>query len=147
MTPTLNGRIQTRLVLIAAIGTPLTLLLGLVLPRPDATSTLGDMYRGFFTALVIVAVVGIAWEVLWHALQQLRWEKDWPTLFGLVTGIPEGIATWFLIKAGLPWDVGDVPLKTFLPMFVIVWLVIWFVANGPLQIFFIRWRFRGGRFF
>ena len=40
----------------------------------------------------------------------------------------------------------DVPLDVFLPMFIIVWIVIWLVANGPLQIFFIRWRYRGGRF-
>lgn len=146
MTPTLNGRIQSRLFLIAVIGAPLTLILGLVLPRPTPLTTVTDMYKVFFTALLIVAVVGIVWELIYHAAQQLRWEKDWPTLFGLITGVPEGIVTYLLLDAGIPWDFGDIPLKTFLPMFIIVWIAIWMVANGPLQIFFIRWRYRGGRF-
>lgn len=146
MTPTLNGRLQSRIVLVAMIGIPLALILGVVLPRPNDATTLGDMYQVFFTALLIVAVVGLLWELLYHALQQYRWEKDWPTLFGLITGVPEGILTFVLLNAGIPFDFGDVPLKTFLPMFFIVWVSIWLIANGPLQIFFIRWRYRGGRF-
>ena len=146
MTPTLNGRLQSRLFLVAFVGVPVALLLGVVLPRPTADTTLGDMYRVFFVALAIVAVVGLVWELVWHALQQLRWEKDWPTLFGLLTGMPEGVVVWLLLGAGIPVDVGDVDGSTFLWMFVITWIVIWLVANGPLQIVFIRWRFRGGRF-
>ncbi len=42
--------------------------------------------------------------------------------------------------------VGDVPLSAFLIQFITTWLVVWLVANGPVQIFFSRWRFRGGRF-
>lgn len=146
VTPTLFGRLQSRLVLVALVGVPIALVLGLVLPRPTDATTLGDMYRVFFVALVLVAIVGLVWELIWHGLQQLRWEKDWPTLFGLITGVPEGIAVWLLLRAGLPIDVGVVDGSTFLSMFVITWVAIWLVANGPLQIIFIRWRFRGGRF-
>ncbi|MEM7093422.1 MAG: hypothetical protein AAF567_10510 [Actinomycetota bacterium] len=146
MTPTLNGRIQSRIALILLVGVPVTLILGLILPRPTDATTLGDMYEVFFTALAIVLVVGIVWEFIYHALQQLRWEKDWPTLFGLITGIPEGIVAYILLDQGVFRDLGDIPLSTFLQMFIIVWIVIWLVANGPFQIFFIRWRYRGGRF-
>jgi len=146
MTPTLIGRIQSRLVLVAAVGIPVALILGVVLPRPTDATTLGDMYRVFFVALALVAVVGVVWELVWHGLQQLRWEKDWPTLFGLITGVPEGVVVWLLLRAGVPIDVGAVDGSTFLAMFVITWIAIWLVANGPLQIVFIRWRFRGGRF-
>ncbi len=146
MTPTLIGRIQSRLVLVAAVGIPVALFLGVVLPRPTDATTLGDMYRVFFVALALVAVVGVVWELVWHGLQQLRWEKDWPTLFGLITGVPEGVVVWLLLRAGVPIDVGAVDGSTFLAMFVITWIAIWLVANGPLQIVFIRWRFRGGRF-
>jgi hypothetical protein len=146
VTPTLIGRIQSRLVLVAAVGIPVALFLGVVLPRPTDATTLGDMYRVFFVALALVAVVGVVWELVWHGLQQLRWEKDWPTLFGLITGVPEGVVVWLLLRAGVPIDVGAVDGSTFLAMFVITWIAIWLVANGPLQIVFIRWRFRGGRF-
>ncbi len=147
MTPTLSGRIQSRLVLVAIVGIPIAVVLGLILPRPTETTTLGDMYRVFFVALALVAIVGLVWELIWHGLQQFRWEKDWPTLFGLVTGVPEGIVVWLLLRAGVPIDVGDVDGSTFVIMFAITWIAIWLVANGPLQVVFIRWRFQGGRFF
>lgn len=146
MTPTLSGRLQSRLFLVAFVGVPIALLLGVVLPRPSDEATLGDMYRVFFVALLLVAVVGLVWELVWHGLQQFRWEKDWPTFFGLITGVPEGVVVWLLLRAGVPIDVGTVDGTTFLAMFIITWIVIWLVANGPLQIVFIRWRFRGGRF-
>lgn len=137
MTPTLAGRIQTRLVLLGTVGVVWTGLIGLVLGRP---------YRALFTALLIVAVVGVAWELVYHGLQQFRWEKDWPTLLGLVVAVPEGIVAWLLLKAGIPWDVGDVPAGTFLTMFVSLWFLVWAIANGPLQVIAPRWRYRGGRF-
>ena len=76
MTPTLSGRMQSRFVLLLIVGVPLTLVLGAVLPRPTATTTLSDMYEVFFAALVLVGVVGIVWELIYHGLQQFRWEKD-----------------------------------------------------------------------
>lgn len=147
MTPTILGRIQTRIFLVATVGVLWTLLIGPALAGmmsdPDATT--GDVYRLAFGALVLVAVVGIAWELLYHALQQYRWEKDWPTLFGLVTGVPEGIVVALLLGAGLPWDVGDVPVGAYITHFATTWILIWLVANGPMRVLFIRWRFRGGR--
>jgi len=145
MTPTLFGRIQTRIFLLFFVGVPLAFILGVLLPRPTPATTLGDMFDVFLAAVLIVAAVGIVWELIYHALQQLRWEKDWPTLFGLFTAVPEGIVVYSLLNAGIPWDFGSVPLKTFLPMFVIVWLAVWMIANGPMQILFLRWRYQGGR--
>ena len=89
MTPTLAGRIQTRLVLLATVGIVWTLIIGLFVPRPDGASA-GDVYRALFTALLIVAVLGIVWETIYHGLQQYRWEKDWPTILGLVVAIQRG---------------------------------------------------------
>jgi hypothetical protein len=145
MTPTLAGRLQSRLVLLATVGAVTTLLIGLVVPRPEGATTSG-LYKALFTALLIVAVVGLVWELIYHGLQQYRWEKDWPTMYGLLTAIPEGIVAWILLQNDIPWAVGPVPASTFLTMFIAVWLVVWGVANGPLQIVFPRWRYRGGRF-
>ena len=147
MTPTLFGRIQTRFFLLATVGVGWTLLIGpfLVSLMSDDDAALSDVYRLAFGAVVLVAVVGIAWELLYHALQQLRWEKDWPILFGLLLGINEGIVVAYLLGAGLPWDVGDVPALAFTVHFVTTWLIVWLVANGPMRIWFVRWRFEGGR--
>ena len=27
----------------------------------------------------------------------------------------------------------------------LIWFVVWLVANGPMRVPFLRWRFRGGR--
>ena len=34
------------------------------------------------------------WEFVYQLLMQFRWEKDWPTLFGYLTGINEGILVY-----------------------------------------------------
>ena len=141
MTPTLNGRIQTRIVIMATLGLAWTLLITLVLP---GDADLGDKYGVTLRALAIVAVVGIAWELIYHGLQQFRWEKDWPTLFGLLTGVNEGIATWLVLVAILPDDL-DVTAAQFLIHFVTTWLVVWVFLNGPMRVVALRWRFRGGR--
>ena len=143
MVPTLYGRIQTRIVLTIVVGGIWTLIITPFLPTGEP---LGPSHRMTFSILLTVLVLGIVWEFIYHGLQQFRWEKDWPTFFGLLTGINEGLLVWILLKAGAIPGVGDVPLSVFLIQFITTWLVIFLVVNGPVQIFFSRWRFRGGRF-
>ena len=143
MVPTLFGRIQTRLWLLAVVGALVTAALTPVLPM-DAP--LADKYQATFVVLGAVAVIGIAWEFLYHLLMQWRWEKDWPTMFGLLTGIPEGLLVGYLAARGwLPFLPAAVAPAAFAIHFTVVWLVVWLVANGPMRVPFIRWRFRGGR--
>jgi len=141
--PTLTGRIQTRIFLLAVVGGLITLIIVPILP---GSAPLGDKYQDGFLVLLSVAVVGVLWELLYHLLMQWRWEKDWPTLFGLVEGVPEGALIWILLSAGaIPGIAGSVGGAAFLIQFVLVWLGVWLVANGPMRVPFIRWRFHGGR--
>ena len=143
MVPTLTGRIQTRIFLLAVVGGVITLIIVPILP---GSAPLGDKYQDGFLVLLSVAVVGVLWELLYHLLMQWRWEKDWPTLFGLVEGVPEGVLIWILLSAGaIPGIAGSVGGAAFLIQFVLVWLGVWLVANGPMRVPFIRWRFHGGR--
>ena len=143
MVPTLTGRIQTRIFLLAVVGGLITLIIVPILP---GSAPLGDKYQDGFLVLLSVAVVGVLWELLYHLLMQWRWEKDWPTLFGLVEGVPEGALIWILLSAGaIPGIAGSVGGAAFLIQFILVWLGVWLVANGPMRVPFIRWRFRGGR--
>ncbi|MEM7286737.1 MAG: hypothetical protein AAF480_10335 [Actinomycetota bacterium] len=149
MTPTLVGRIQTRLFLLATVGVVWTIIVTPALPRGTALpgeSTMGELYSVTFGALVLVAVLGAAiWEPIYHALQQYRWEKDWPTLFGLLTGVPEGILA-FLILDNMMMDTSGVATpSTFWTHFITTWLLVWLAANGPMRVLMIRWRYRGGR--
>jgi len=143
MVPTLNGRIQSRLFLMVVVGGLITLVIVPVLP---GSAPIEDKYRNGFLALISITVLGVLWEFLYHFLMQWRWEKDWPTLFGLVTGVPEGLLVWLLLSAGaIPGIVGTVSGAAFVIQFTVIWLGAWLVANGPMRVPFIRWRFNGGR--
>ena len=143
MLPTLNGRIQTRLFATLVIGGVWTLLIGLVLPTGES---LGRTYRAAYIVLLAVAILGVGWELIYHFIQQFRWEKDWPTLFGLLTLINEGALVWLLLSVGaVPGLPGGVPFGAFLLQFLTTWIVIWLIVNGPMRVPFVHWRFRGGR--
>jgi hypothetical protein len=143
MVPTLFGRIQTRLFLLAIIGGIVTLVITPMLPLDGAMS---KRYQATFVVLAAVAVLGVAWEIIYHILMQWRWEKDWPTLFSLLTLVPEGALVWALVHENLvPGLPGAVPVPAFVIDFLLVWVVVWAVSNGPMRVPFIRWRFRGGR--
>ncbi len=139
MTPTFLGRIQTRLLLLATVGVVWTILVTPFLPAGGAP--LGDVYTATFRALGIVALVGVLfWEPIYHGLQQLRWEKDWPTGLGLLTGLVEGVTTYLVLTASM-----DVPGAAFVIHFFTTWVLVWAALNGPLRIVLLRWRYRGGR--
>lgn len=136
MTPTLFGRIQTRVMLTALVGVTWSAAIAALL---DA----GDGYAATLEQLLIAvglfAILGVViWEPLYHGCQQFRWEKDWPIAFGLLTFVPEAAIVWFLRR-------DNVDTGRFLVHAVTTWLLIWLVANGPLRIALLRWRFRGGR--
>jgi hypothetical protein len=143
MVPTLTGRIQTRLFLLAVLGVAITAVLTPALP---VDGPLSQRYQATYVVLAAVAVLGIGWELIYHLLMQWRWEKDWPTVFGLVTGVPEGVLVWWLAsREQLPGLPGPVPTAAFVIHFTVVWLLVWLFANGPMRVPFIRWRFHGGR--
>ena len=142
MLPTLNGRIQTRIFVSLVVGGLWTLLITPLLPLPGG---LAAAYATTFAVLLAVTVLGVGWELLYHLLQQFRWEKDWPTFFGLVTAVNEGALVWALLAAGaVPGLDGPVPGAAFLIQFLTTWLVLWLSVHA-LRVPFVHWRFRGGR--
>ncbi|TDD66556.1 hypothetical protein E1293_39130 [Actinomadura darangshiensis] len=143
MIPTLAGRLQTRVFVLATVGAVLT---GLIVPvLPSTTGSLGAAYKTAYLMLAAVIVAGVFWELLYHLLMQFRWDKDWPTLLGLVTIVPEGLLMWLLLDAGLVPGTGEVAASTFFTMFVFVWLGQWLFVNGPIRVLLVQWRLRGGR--
>ncbi len=143
MLPTLVGRIQTRLFVVLVVGGIWTLLITPVLPLSGSP---GARYGSTFLVLLTLAVVGVGWELIYHLIQQFRWEKDWPTLFGLVTLVPEGVLLWLLIQGdSVPFLPAKPSPGAFLLHFLTTWIVVWLVSNGPMRVPFVHWRFRGGR--
>ena len=148
MLPTLNGRLQTRIFMLVVLGSIITFLITPILPGGFGFN--GESYKVTYLILATVLVLGIGWELLYHFIQQFRWEKDWPTLFGLITAINEGALVWLLLEFGLiPGIEGDNPPASifwaFFIDFSVIWYVIWLWTNGPMRVPLIRWRFFGGR--
>ncbi|GLY31784.1 hypothetical protein [Kineosporia sp. NBRC 101731] len=133
---TLSGRLQTRIAVLAVIGGLVTLAV-----TPLVTAS----YTAAYCILAAVIVIGLGWELVYHLLQQFRWEKDWPTLFALLNGINEGVLLWFLIDAGLIPNTTGVTAAPFSILFAAVWLSTWLWNNGPMRVPLVHWRFRGGR--
>ncbi|MBG0827685.1 hypothetical protein HS041_07905 [Planomonospora sp. ID67723] len=144
MIPTLAGRLQTRIFLLATVGVVLTALVVPVLP--GTTGSPARTYATAYLILLAVAVLGLGWELVYHLLMQFRWDKDWPTIFGLLTIVPEGLLVWVLLDLGMiPGVPGPVAFSTFAVMFGFVWIGQWLFVNGPIRVFFVQWRLRGGR--
>lgn len=142
MLATLNGRIQTRIFILLTVGLLVTLVVTPLLP---GRGSLGSAYGVTLRVLAVVTILGVGWEFVYHGLQQFRWEKDWPTLFGLLTAINEGLLIWLALTFGAVPGIGNVHGITFLFHFTAVWLVTWLCVSGPMRVPFIHWRFRGGR--
>jgi hypothetical protein len=136
VTPTLIGRWQTRIALLGTLGV--------------LVSTLFALAYGtalFFLVLAYVAAFGLVWDVLYIALQRLRWDRDWPAAFQVLNGLVEGALVYGLIATvGLPGIApGAVPLPLFVAHYGTVWLVTFLWAQGPMRALFPFWRFHGGR--
>ena len=154
MTPRLSGRLQTRVIVTFLVGGLWALIVTPLLPRPsgdDGRLTLGGMYEMTLAGIGIVIVVGLGWELVYHGLQQLRWDKDWPSLYSLLAVVNEGITTWLglHITGVVPGTLA--PSSPFFGVyagfFVSTWLVVWLFLQGPIRVIAPRWRYRGGRFF
>jgi hypothetical protein len=142
MTPLLIGRWETRIFVLGTAGAIWTLLISPVLPGIPAGAPLRSVYGVTFQALLIVIVAGFLWDALYQGLMYLRWEKDWPFLFGFLTGINEGISTWLILRVFRSH--GEVAVSTFLVLFSTTWIITLLYANSLMRVLFPRWRFRGG---
>ena len=142
VTPSLGGRWQSRLFVLATIG---------VIVSAFFTFAFDD--RGvdraiFFYILGYVALFGAVWDLLFIGLQRLRWDRDWPAAFQVGAGVVEGIVLWLVIDSvGLPGiPEGGVPvLSRFLPHYGSVWLLSFLWLQGPMRVLSTNWRFNGGR--
>lgn len=148
MTPTLMGRFQTRIFLAATVGVLWTAAITPALPRPAGMNST-FAYHVTFEALGLMTLLGLGWEVVYHLLQQARWDKDWPSVFALLVVVIEAIPLWYVthILNVIP---GTTRLSSpIIPLYVIhvgtTWLLTWLFMQGPLRVVHIRWRFEGGK--
>ena len=135
-TPVIMGRWQTRVVLLAILGSIVAAIFAGA--RSD---------EGFFIVLGYVVLFGIGWDVLYIGLQRVRWDRDWPTSFQLAAGIAEGVMVFLLLEfVGLPGiDKGAVGIGIFAAHYGVTWLVVFLWSQGPMRLTTPYWRYNGGR--
>ncbi|MCG5060988.1 MAG: hypothetical protein KA714_24190 [Limnoraphis sp. WC205] len=140
MTPTLFGRWQTRILLLATVG------LFVTLPFWIANIAPSWIYLAF---LGYVALFGLLWDSFYIYLQKFRWDRDWPGLFQLLAGIWEGLFIGGLAKSvGLPGISPEIfNVGLFICHYTVVWLATYLASQTLTRILFPHWRFRGGRWF
>lgn len=133
MTPTLAGRLQTRLALSLLIGVPLSLLAAILLGALGP----GDALRG----LAVITVLGLGWDLLHQAVQERRWDRDWPRLLTMLSWLPEAAASWLALRA---LDAAARPAGH-LVFFTIVWGGLLVARATLLPVLLPRWRHQGQR--
>lgn len=133
MTPTLAGRLQTRLALSLLIGVPVALLATVLL----GGLTLGDALRG----LAVITVLGLGWDLLHQALQERRWDRDWPRLFTILSWAPEAAVSWFVLRV----VDSAAPVASHLVLFTMLWGGMLAARASLLPVLLPRWRHQGQR--
>lgn len=122
MTPTLTGRLQSRLFLNLVVTFPVLLLFN------------------FVEAILVIFPVSLLFEMLYDYLQHKRWDSDWPLVFVFISAIAEGIIYYFIIT-----KLSSVELHTFILMHFLIWSVSFVMLAGLLNILFPSRRFKSGK--
>lgn len=133
MTPTLAGRLQTRLALAVVPGLPAAAF---------AAATLDKLPPGdALTGLGIITLLGFGWDAAHQAIQDRRWDRDWPRIFTLASWAPEAFGSWLVL------DVlgAGAPLGTHLAFFTLLWSTALLFRVVVLPVLLPRWRHEGQR--
>ena len=131
MTPVLIGRWQTRLFLLAVIGTLITIPFAIVAGE------------NAFEALAFVTISGLFWDIIYTFIQKFHWDRDWPAVFQFGAGVWEFI---ILLIAAFGFGVfGPGNPVLLIIHYWTVWFITFFISQSFMRILFPRWRFFGGR--
>ncbi|WP_460202307.1 hypothetical protein [Scytonema sp. NUACC21] len=142
MTPTLFGRWQTRLLLLATAG----VLVSIPFASGLIASNHGTVY---FWILAYVSLFGLGWDIVYDQIQKYRWDRDWPAAYQLFAGIWElvfvfcGVKVFGFLPIPVPKEL--LPPHVFLLHYCVVWLAVFLTSQSLMRIVFVRWRFRGGQ--
>ncbi|MCK1489747.1 hypothetical protein IVB14_04750 [Bradyrhizobium sp. 180] len=159
MLPTLLGRWQTRILLFLCVGLPISALyaawLGSLAPTgrfvpPWIRSLNGIIYDVRPMQIIcLLLIVGVVLDIVYSGLQRLRWDRDWPFAFQFVCLIFEFLVVLGLIQLDiLPFMparwIGTGDYTYLFVHFGLVFGVSFASLLGFIQIFMIRWRYKGG---
>lgn len=148
MTPTLKGRWQTRILLYILIGLPVTFLVAMYNsnwqwpPASDLT-----VFQDPFKFITAIFLLGLVLDVLYMRMQSYHWDQDWPFAYQFFFSIVEFFIVFELMNYG--WldsffPDGRIPFRNAAWHFSFVFVLSFLAVLGGIQIFMVRWRFKGG---
>jgi hypothetical protein len=147
MIPTLTGRWHTRFLLFVVIGLPVTLVWSWAVAgfgaRLDSVP---------FLVIVTIFVVGLLLDPIYIQIQLFRWDRDWPFAYQFISMIFEFLIVVLLIRFDVLPYLRASTLATFndtlnvVIHFTLVFIPSFIALLGFVQIFMVRWRFKGGEF-
>lgn len=145
MIPTLAGRLQTRLFLFVFIGLPVTFAFALHMADWQWDWAQIQVFVWFLCA---ITGLGLLLDPLYILAQSTRWDRDWPFVFQAVVSWVEFAVVLAVARAGLlpflpPAAFQD--LSTPFTHFALVFVPSFLALLGPMQVLFLRWRFKGGQ--
>ena len=154
MTPTLAGRWHTRLLLFFLIGLPVTFLYAWYLAAwrlSDVVTWLPPfeltIFQDPFKFLTGILVLGLILDVAYIQLQRFHWDQDWPFAYQFFFSWVEFFIVFFLMDFGLldfMFPDGRIPFTTAVWHFTWVFTLSFVGVLALIQIFFVRWRYKGG---
>ena len=99
--------------------------------------------------LCLLLIVGVLLDVVCIKLQKLRWDRDWPFAFQFCFSIGEFAIVLTVIRFDLlpfmpaRW-IGASDYPAFFLYFALVFVPSFVALLGFIQIFMVRWRYKGG---
>jgi len=149
MTLTFAGRLQTRLFLFLFIGLPITCLYGFAVSGWQWDWRVIQVFVWF---LCTITGFGLLLDPVYIFLQSTRWDRDWPFAYQFFFSWVEFGVVFFVARAGLVPYLPEVAFQGSRGLgiatlhFALVFVPSFLALLGPLQVIFIRWRFKGGQF-
>lgn len=151
MIPTLLGRWHTRLLLYVVIGLPVTLIYAWyqsawAWPPPWNQS----VFYYPFLFLTLILILGLILDVLYIQIQRFHWDQDWPFAYQFFFTILEFFAVFYLMDYGILdfiyplFPDGYIPFSNAACHFSFVFVPSFLALLAGVQIFLVRWRFKGG---
>lgn len=151
MIPDLGGRWQVRIFLFIVVGLPVTALYGIWAAWVSGLD-FGNTYWVLYSLLFTILILGLILDPIYIWIQGFRWDYDWPFAYQLFFSFIEfGLAYFVASQGWLPWLDSiffelDGMLRIAIGHFLWVFGIGFLGLLGLIQIFFVRWRFKAGRF-
>jgi hypothetical protein len=154
MTPTLLGRWQTRLLLFIFIGLPVTFLYAWYLSAWRFSTSYAwlppyelSIFQDPFKFITTILLLGLVLDVLYIQIQRFNWDQDWPFAYQLFFSWLEFFIVFYVMDFGFldfMFPDGRIPFTTAIWHFTWVFIPSFIGVLALVQIFLVRWRFKGG---